>query len=51
MKDNYDVKLIQWLNKIIKYTLLMSKDSFTVIILTLYGPNSFFHRFSGRNLR
>ena len=31
MKNNYDVKLLQWLNKIIKYTLLMSKDSFAYL--------------------
>ena len=30
MKDNYDGKLLRWLNKIIKYTLLLSKDSFTM---------------------
>ena len=31
MKDNYDVKLLQWVNRIIKYTLLMSKDLFTIV--------------------
>ena len=34
MKDNYDVKLLQWENKIIKYTLLMSKVSFTTMFYT-----------------
>ena len=48
---------IQGMTLILKYddiqgmTLIGKFDDIQGMTLTLYGPNSFFHRFSGHNLR